>query len=458
VCGLAVSLLIVAAARGQTECGAPAGGDVIIGDIGAVANYSSAGGIAAFSMGNTLCNVGNAPLNFVASTNQHPISGQNLFRLKSVNGAPRFEQIGQSWLHHEFFALSGAFCCTECQPTDGSHLGVRCSSPTTASSEGYQQAAGPKYQLNAATGMFPYPPANPAFGGPIARRLQVKIADIDPAQDGGGMYFAELQVVSPDDAAAGHKNNNASYRPCSFAGGGASWTMALSGATQRERQGIRAWKDADSSVSESEAQVPGDGLFILAAKATPLGSGVWHYEYALANMNSDRSGQSFSVSIPVGAALSNIGFHDVDYHDGDGGGNVNFDGTDWPATIAGGTITWTTQTFAENANANALRWGTLYNFRFDIAALPITGNVTLGLFKPGSPTSVTLAAPVPGFAFGDFDGDGDVDLADFAHVPACLTGPIAGPLAPGCAPFDSDSDSDVDLHDAAVFGNLLTGP
>ena len=28
-------------------------------------------------------------------------------------------------------------------------------------------------------------------------------------------------------------------------------------------------------------------------------------------------------------------------------------------------MTWSTETFATNQNANAIRWGTLYNFRFD---------------------------------------------------------------------------------------------
>ena len=28
------------------------------------------------------------------------------------------------------------------------------------------------------------------------------------------------------------------------------------------------------------------------------------------------------------------------------------------------SITWNTETFAQNQNANAIRWGTMYNFRF----------------------------------------------------------------------------------------------
>src|SRR4029453_11757610 len=107
-------------------------------------------------------------------------------------------------------------------------------------------------------------------------------------------------------------------------------------------------------------QIPNDGLFILAAKATALGGGMWHYEYALQNMNSDRSGQSFSVPLPGGAIVNNIGFHDVDSHSGE-----PYVLTDWGAAVGSGSITWSSETFAQNVNANALRWGTLYNFRFD---------------------------------------------------------------------------------------------
>ena len=57
---------------------------------------------------------------------------------------------------------------------------------------------------------------------------------------------------------------------------------------------------------------------------------------------------------------------------------------------------------------------------------------------------------------GDFDGDLDVDLDDYAVFAACLGSPNAADLPPGCteAQFeatDLEDDSDVDLGDFAVF-------
>ena len=52
----------------------------------------------------------------------------------------------------------------------------------------------------------------------------------------------------------------------------------------------------------------------------------------------------------------------------------------------------------------------------------------------------------------DADGDGDIDLADYALFADCITGP-AGPLL-----GDFDSDGDVDLNDYAEFYACLSGP
>ena len=57
---------------------------------------------------------------------------------------------------------------------------------------------------------------------------------------------------------------------------------------------------------------------------------------------------------------------------------------------------------------------------------------------------------------GDFDDDGDVDLADLLVLQSCFAGPDAAP-PPNCTAADLDGDGDVDLADVVTFQSLFTG-
>ncbi len=58
---------------------------------------------------------------------------------------------------------------------------------------------------------------------------------------------------------------------------------------------------------------------------------------------------------------------------------------------------------------------------------------------------------------GDFDGDGDADLDDYAAFISCATGPGGGPVETGCSAKDFDADDDVDVLDFAAFQRAFTG-
>ncbi|UCG16167.1 MAG: Ig-like domain-containing protein [Phycisphaerales bacterium] len=79
----------------------------------------------------------------------------------------------------------------------------------------------------------------------------------------------------------------------------------------------------------------------------------------------------------------------------------------------------------------------------------ITATSTNGLVTDSTGIHVTVR--------GDSDGDGDVDLVDFAGFPDCMTGPDDGPPGDGCEPFDFEPDDDVDLGDFAAFQTAFNG-
>src|SRR5689334_17239174 len=93
-CCIAALPVLLVAAGGSTE--AAVGPDVVVFTLSGVGNYGVSGGYAGYSVGTVSCNRGDAPLSWVAGSQNHPAIAQNLYRLK--NG--RFEQIGMSWLKH----------------------------------------------------------------------------------------------------------------------------------------------------------------------------------------------------------------------------------------------------------------------------------------------------------------------------------------------------------------------
>ncbi|MHC5114686.1 MAG: hypothetical protein ACYTGP_09685 [Planctomycetota bacterium] len=412
------------------------GPDLVVSLIPNVLNHPIEGATAAFSIATTACNIGDEPANWITLTPQHPVIGQNMFRLREG----RFEQLGQSWLKHGTGAiqLDGCGCgCTN--PGTNTQLGVGCSDPYSAVFNGTQGGLGPKFEVNAATGVFPFPPTDQALiGGPTFKRIQVAIADLDPAQLGGGDYFVEAQYVSADDATADNKNNNASYRAVSVTGSDLDWTVVVTGPMFQREPAIMAWGAADPAVETVFADVPGDGRFIVAWTATSAGGGLWQYEFAVHNLNSDRSAGTITIPLPPGAACTNVGFHDVDYHSGE-----PFDGTDWTASTVGDQVSWSTLTVVEDPMANALRWGTLYNYRFvaDVEPTELT-ELVIGLFKTGAPASVTVPLAFAGTVCpADVDGNGTVGFGDILAIIGAW-----GPCPTPCA-ADLSGNGTVDFAD-----------
>jgi hypothetical protein len=466
--------LALCAGQAMAQCGGP-GPDLVVGDITGPTSYTATGGFAALSLGTTSCNIGNINVQWNAcNATTHPVIGGNLYRYSTVNGATRIEQVGQSWLKHAFTALTGSICCT-CNGQGGSVLGVGCSDPYTAGRNGSQGGLGPRSTVNAFTGTYPSTTCNQHPSGGNNGRLEVPLTDCVTSTGGANAttrYFGESQYINHDDAiftdathVAGQLSwNNASTREITVTTSGtpvSNATFGFFGNTERYKSAISKWHDLDPQVTETLAIVPGEGKFIVSSRVTAIAGGLYHYEYAVYNMNSDRSGGSFSVPMPDAVGATNVGFHDVVYRGGDGATfGTNYDGTDWPATKANGAMSWTTTPFTTSPNGNAIRWGTTYNFRFDSPLAPAAalGRVTLGLFKTGTPNSIDVAAVVPGTptcGSADFDHNGDAGTdADIEAFFACMGGNCCAQC--GSTDFNGDGDFATD-GDIEAFFRVIAG-
>ncbi len=398
----------------QPDAGTVPGPDVLVGDLPSIQEPSggTVGGFVGLGIGTTSCNQGTIDLDwFQYPDNDHPVIPQNLYRMSS--NADRFEQVGQSWLKHAFTALTGNICALGCNGVGGAHLGSGCSDPYDASLNYSQSGLGSRAWVNPFTGAYPRgdsqtPPRNHTghTHTGTSHRVLVAVSDLDTTLNAGATYYGEGQYVNPHEyvwcqAHPGQCNmyNNVSYRQFSVSQSGNPpfFTFGSVGSTQRMRPAINAWTGATTNQIEPEPGV--DGIGFVAYKVTNPSAGIWHYEYAVYNENLDRAIQSFSVPLGCGINVSNIGFHAPPQEPGwaaDGTvNNAGFSNTPWATNQTSTDLTWNSETFAQNQNANAIRWGTLYNFRFDSDRPPQAMNATVGFFKTGNPITVAIQGPTP---------------------------------------------------------------
>ncbi len=409
----------------QAQGNTSSGPDVIVGSLPLVAQFGRTGAVGAGMVGlavsTTSCNKGNASLHWFPLPNtDHPLIAMNLYRMDVVDGVQRFEQIGWSWLKHGFTALQQNTCDFGCVSSgSGVLLGPGCSDPYSASLNGTQCGLGSRAVVNPYTGAIPE--GSMLDGGPcqgqnypsrdhrnhthgnttIAHRLQVFDVDLDPTLNPQARYFAEGQYISAhefNDALSfdnQNMHNNVSHREVAITNFTAEgvFTFGNIGTTDREEPAADKWSGAIKRLIEPEPGV--DGQAFLYYEVTPLDAGQWHYEYALYNMNLDRSIGLFSVPLGAGVDPVMTGFHAPRNHDDIGvDASEEFSNDPWDVTIDT-SITWSTASFDEDPQANAVRFGTLYNFRFIAKSPPHNVQALVGFFKDGSSIEVPTVGPSP---------------------------------------------------------------
>jgi hypothetical protein len=235
-------------------------------------------------------------------------------------------------------------------------------------------------------------------------------------------------------------------------GPGGGWSFDVSARGSTSGPAIASWPGATLSVIPAGVPAapppppvpPGDGRCILAVKVTDNGDGTWHYEYALYNHDMDRGVRTFTVPVGAATVVSHIGFSAPLSHD-DGAAYHN---NAWAAARQGVNLTWSTDVMGSPGGSNPLRWGTLYNFRFDANHAPVgAARATLGLFKPGAPAAITGATQAPAACPPDVNADGTVDVQDFLAFLALY--------AAGDSTADLNADGSINVQDFLAFLSLF---
>ena len=356
---------------------------------------SPVGSTHSYAWGSYTCNIGDTPLAWLNGGT--PALGMNAYRLH--NG--RILQIGLGFAKHACCVANGTGCGT-CTSGPSGTLRPGCRDVSSASYNAGQGRLGPRSGINPFAGTFA--PIPSGTGDAIWRRVQIKAGEMSAADFPGAIYIAEGVYVCAGEAPA-EQLNNATYSRMTVANGGTtpSYTWTPTGPSMTGQPALMAWRNhglgvnnPDPSVHLSLADVPAEGRFHAGGKVTNLGNGQYMYDYAVFNLNSHRSGSSLSVAVDPAGTVNNINFYSPEYHSGEVYSNISWNVSRNATT---GTLTWASpQTFAQNPNTNALRWGTTYNYWFvsNVPPAPQLGEVTLGLFRPGTPDSIQISGlPVP---------------------------------------------------------------
>jgi len=387
---------------------ASASPDLICSEINGATSFGFVDGKVAYSFGTTVCNIGDAPVDWVAETNQHPLFSQTLYKLKDR----QLTQIGIGFVRNGIIPLAGNACGLDCTPAGFDALGAGCSTSNASSINGSQGSMGPRTEINAFTGDFPYPFTSIGqTGNAIYKRLQVDLADVS---DPDALYFIETQIITSAEANPEDRTNNTSYRQVLFSPGSAN--ASLTGPTYTQQPAIFAWRDhgngigmPDPDVLITQATIPNDGIIHAGSRATDLDDGTWRYDYAIHNQNSSQGIGWIEHSLGVFGDAHALAFESVAYHDDL---DELIDDSDWLTEFfdCDSYNSWYADGFVTNPLANEIRWGTTSSFSFITATEPreeVAYGLTIGY-------SIASAADGEPYFLNDIDAvspqNGDICL------------------------------------------------
>lgn len=378
--------------------------------ISALSSLSSAGrgttaypnGVSGLTMSTTSCNSGTVTIPWQTSgfsfdsvlQPNHPVICMNVYRMVGT----KFEQIGEGYLKHGWYATNASSCATgTCGTPGGYALGANCTDTYGTGNNSDRTQLGPRNEVNPYTGVWTPEGSWFANGGmdrvrrmngtqkrdPVTgvvsslnltgeqNRLQVRDQDLLA----GGSLRYEAYYITADDY---NKYNNLCYRVATAAWSGTTWNFTTTGSLV-QGPAIYSWTGSTNTIATPRTE----GDVIVAVYVTNLGNGRYNYDYAVFNLDMDRQIDGFTIPVDNALNVTNVQFRDIDTNAAN----------DWTYTHTGDKLTFSMPT----SPTNAIYYGRTYNFRLEVNAAATPGTLKLDPFKAGSNPnfSATLSVPTP---------------------------------------------------------------
>lgn len=468
--GLAVVTSVITMVAGSVAI-AQVGPDCVNASMNDIARHgmNTAGSLIGFSSGSVTCNHGDMPMAASPTASIRPLVGMNMYMYSDNGSFSRMQQLGQGWAKWVGVPINGtnAACGASCQGGGSGTMGVNCAD---VYSSGFNGATGmcARSKINPTLGTFTGSRGGGTDETNINTRVQVGVHELDGQSAGSHIFFETVDFL-PDDAqyvragqtVAVNAMNNATSVELNLPNSTA--TPSMIGSAAIGVPAIARWAQLDPDVTittvdhddtpNPSPSFPGTFIrsrFYVASSATPMAGGLYRYEIAVFNLNSDRSCGSVTIPLPAAASMSGVSFSFPPSHSGE-----PFSNATWTWNRSGNALTIATDSFAINSNANAIRWGTMYNFGFTSNAAPASGSMTLGLFKPGTLASINASGlSLPGVTPcpADSDGNAAVDVNDLVlYLYRFEEGSALADLSNNGSAGEGVPDGGVDINDLVFY-------
>ena len=359
--------------------------------------------------GHSFCNSGSVHIPWTGSSGGLMIDTypKIAFMIARLSNGRMVQVSGKSFLKHSRIAFNfSSGPCGPCTSGPSNHHRIGCSDTYSTGFNGNRYNLGPTTEVNPWLGTWDsqnsyFDRGDPAVSGPAAfDRVQsltssqtnsfdsVKNRMIVPEAElaVSGQFFTQVHLMIQGEAVA-NRADNIRNRGCSFNWSGSSWSDSWVGSSLNGSV-LTRWPGASLNQGQNGND---DGRFLVAVNVTGPVNGMWHYEYAIHNLDNDRGGASLRLPVCPTARVENAGFRDIDSD------SLN----DWSFSRSGGEISFLA------TPSNAIDWNTIYNFWFDSDAAPVAGTSSIDQARigPGA-LSVNVATEVPGLLGNEFLGAG----------------------------------------------------